>query len=267
MLAMPHFLQRPRGRWRPCAAWASHAAQPLDARADPRLPRRAPRRRAGADRHRLPRRGRRGPRARASAAAGARLPGQMGPEWVVAEQLRARGLDPIDVKVVIMTHLHYDHAGRGRGVPAGDVRRRRRRVGARRARAASRLPRPAVRAPFDWRVIDFDDPRGHVVRHLRAHVDLFGDGSVRLLSTPGHSTGHLSVLLRLEPAAASCCSPPTPPTRGARSTRSSSRSSSTTSTATALAARDPPLPRAVPETPRSSAATTPRVAGVRELYA
>src|SRR4029078_5219869 len=28
-------------------------------------------------------------------------------------------------------------------------------------------------------------------------VDLFGDGSIRLLSTPGHSKGHMSVLLRL----------------------------------------------------------------------
>ena len=28
-------------------------------------------------------------------------------------------------------------------------------------------------------------------------IDLFGDGSVRLLSTPGHTRGHMSVLLRL----------------------------------------------------------------------
>ena len=28
-------------------------------------------------------------------------------------------------------------------------------------------------------------------------IDLFGDGSVRLLSTPGHTKGHMSVLLRL----------------------------------------------------------------------
>ena len=29
-------------------------------------------------------------------------------------------------------------------------------------------------------------------------VDLFGDGAIRLLSTPGHSPGHMSVLLNLE---------------------------------------------------------------------
>jgi glyoxylase-like metal-dependent hydrolase (beta-lactamase superfamily II) len=30
-----------------------------------------------------------------------------------------------------------------------------------------------------------------------ATVDLLGDGTVRLISTPGHTAGHLSVLLRL----------------------------------------------------------------------
>ena len=29
-------------------------------------------------------------------------------------------------------------------------------------------------------------------------IDLFADGSVRLLSTPGHTKGHMSVLLRLQ---------------------------------------------------------------------
>jgi glyoxylase-like metal-dependent hydrolase (beta-lactamase superfamily II) len=29
-------------------------------------------------------------------------------------------------------------------------------------------------------------------------IDLFGDGSVRLVSTPGHTLGHQSVVLRLE---------------------------------------------------------------------
>jgi glyoxylase-like metal-dependent hydrolase (beta-lactamase superfamily II) len=28
-------------------------------------------------------------------------------------------------------------------------------------------------------------------------LDLFGDGSVRLASTPGHTTGHMSVIVRL----------------------------------------------------------------------
>jgi glyoxylase-like metal-dependent hydrolase (beta-lactamase superfamily II) len=29
-------------------------------------------------------------------------------------------------------------------------------------------------------------------------IDLFGDGTIRLISTPGHTVGHLSVLLRLD---------------------------------------------------------------------
>src|SRR5688500_16354357 len=35
---------------------------------------------------------------------------EMERDQVVTEQLRARGVDPIDVRIVVMTHLHYDHA-------------------------------------------------------------------------------------------------------------------------------------------------------------
>ena len=41
-----------------------------------------------------------------------------------------------------------------------------------------------------------DAERDEAVGDGRA-VDLFGDGTVRLLSTPGHTKGHMSVLLRL----------------------------------------------------------------------
>jgi glyoxylase-like metal-dependent hydrolase (beta-lactamase superfamily II) len=46
------------------------------------------------------------------------------------------------------------------------------------------------------RLLDFDregEPHGPFSRT----VDLLGDGSIRLLSTPGHTPGHLSVLVRL----------------------------------------------------------------------
>lgn len=34
------------------------------------------------------------------------------PEWDLAEQLRKNGVEPEDVKYVIITHLHYDHCGK-----------------------------------------------------------------------------------------------------------------------------------------------------------
>ena len=47
--------------------------------------------------------------------------------------------------------------------------------------------RPHFDPALRWRAID-----------VEPDADLFGDGSVRLLHTPGHTRGHLSLLLRLE---------------------------------------------------------------------
>jgi glyoxylase-like metal-dependent hydrolase (beta-lactamase superfamily II) len=124
---------------------------------------------------------------------------EMEPEWTVAEQLRARGVDPIDVKVIVMTHLHYDHAS-----AVGDFPQATFIVDAEEWRAARSGGFTRGYAPklfghaFDWREIDFDDPRVTSFATFGRTVDLFGDGAIRLLSTPGHSKGHMSVLLRLE---------------------------------------------------------------------
>ena len=34
----------------------------------------------------------------------------MQPEWAVPDQLRERGVDPDAIELIVMTHLHYDHA-------------------------------------------------------------------------------------------------------------------------------------------------------------
>jgi N-acyl homoserine lactone hydrolase len=132
-----------------------------------------------------------------AAAIAARI--EMEPQWAVAEQLRARGVDPIDVKVIVMTHLHYDHAGAVADFPQATFV-----VDAEEWRAARSggftrgYARKLFDHRFDWREIDFDDPRVTSFASFGRTVDLFGDGSIRLLSTPGHTKGHMSVLLRLE---------------------------------------------------------------------
>jgi len=45
-------------------------------------------------------------------------------------------------------------------------------------------------------LVDFDDD-GQPYGSFASTIDLIGDGSIRLVSTPGHTVGHLSVLLRL----------------------------------------------------------------------
>lgn len=99
---------------------------------------------------------------------------------------------------VVMTHLHVDHTSGMRLLPRATF------TCARQERAASQGR--------------FAAGRGYVARHLppasrmrrldvagdgrpygpfAKTVDLFGDGSTRLISTPGHTPGHLSVLLNV----------------------------------------------------------------------
>jgi N-acyl homoserine lactone hydrolase len=124
---------------------------------------------------------------------------EMEADWAVVEQLPARGVDAMDVRVVVMTHLHYDHAGAIAAFPQATFV-----VDAAEWRAARSggftkgYSHKLIDHAFDWREIDFDDPRVESFATFGRTVDLFGDGSIRLLSTPGHSKGHMSVLLRLQ---------------------------------------------------------------------
>jgi N-acyl homoserine lactone hydrolase len=124
---------------------------------------------------------------------------EMEPGGAAVDQLRARGVDPMDVGVVVMTHLHYDHAGAVSDFPRATFV-----VDAAEWRAARSggftrgYSHKLIDHPFTWREIAFDDPHVTSFASFGRTVDLFGDGSVRLLSTPGHTPGHMSVLLALE---------------------------------------------------------------------
>ncbi len=119
----------------------------------------------------------------------------------VPAQLRKRGLDPGEIPVVVMTHMHLDHTSAISEFPQSTFV-----VSETEWEAAARGPSPTLngyRRPhfdyaFDYRTIDFD--RGGIDSYAsfgRA-FDLFGDGSIHLAFTPGHSPGHMSVVCRLK---------------------------------------------------------------------
>jgi N-acyl homoserine lactone hydrolase len=127
---------------------------------------------------------------------------RMHPDQGIAEQLRARGVEPADVQTVLMTHLHWDHTAGASQLAhaefvtgAGELR------AARRWGATLKAYRRAHLAGLRFREVDPAQPHGSFERTL----DLFGDGSVRLVATPGHSAGHMSVLLTLEDRQALLC--------------------------------------------------------------
>jgi len=120
----------------------------------------------------------------------------------VPAQLRSRGIEPSEIKTVIMTHLHGDHASGISEFPGPTFL-----ISQQEWDEASTVSRPAMHGyvrrhfdhAFDFRTIDFgaDDGVDSFATFGRA-VDVFGDGSVRLAFTPGHTLGHMSVVLRLK---------------------------------------------------------------------
>lgn len=121
----------------------------------------------------------------------------------VQEEVIARGVDPSEVSRVVMTHLHNDHASGSAQWPQATF------VVDRAERAAADGPGPYVKSHLAtierWQEIDHAGPEAQAFETFGRTIDLFGDGEVRLVSSPGHSLGHQSVLLRLRDRYALIC--------------------------------------------------------------
>ena len=116
----------------------------------------------------------------------------------LVSKLRAKGLAPGDIHVVLMTHLHNDHAsGISNFSDATFVLSETEWEHAQRPKTIEGYRAAHYDHAFDYTTVDFDAPFIDSYGPFGRTFDLFGDGSVRLVYTPGHSPGHTSVILRL----------------------------------------------------------------------
>jgi len=97
----------------------------------------------------------------------------------LAGELEALGVKPSDVKAVAISHTHPDHIGNVETFPQAMLY--------------------VQKAEYEWPG-ENGAPRfnpDHPVTKLEGDYDVFGDGSVVIISTPGHTPGHQSLLVRL----------------------------------------------------------------------
>jgi N-acyl homoserine lactone hydrolase len=97
----------------------------------------------------------------------------------LASQLEMLAVKPADIKYVAISHTHPDHIGNIEMFPQTMLL--------------------VQKAEYEW-----PSPLGvgrfkaeHPVTKLEGDYDVFGDGSVTVLATPGHTPGHQSLLVKL----------------------------------------------------------------------
>ena len=96
----------------------------------------------------------------------------------LAAQLDELGVKPSDIKFVAVSHTHPDHVGNVTLFPQSTLL--------------------VQKAEYDW-----PSPLGprfkpeHPATKLDGDHDVFGDGSIVIVATPGHTPGHQSLLVKL----------------------------------------------------------------------
>ncbi len=116
-----------------------------------------------------------------------------------AQQLRSRGIEPGEVERVVMTHLHVDHTSGMRLLPKATFICTRQEWKAAHGRLAAMSGYVGHHLPPESRVQLVDlNAQGEPAAGFDRTLDLLGDGTIRLLFTPGHTHGHQSLLLKLE---------------------------------------------------------------------
>jgi len=119
---------------------------------------------------------------------------EISPEEEIGAQLKRLGIAPRDVAKVVLTHLHGDHMDGLKDFPGVPIWLSRREFQPFLSPSGGRMQRLGIKLPagFAPTLIDFrPDPLGPFSQSF----PLTRDGKVVAVPTPGHTAGHLSVIV------------------------------------------------------------------------
>ncbi|TVR27431.1 MAG: N-acyl homoserine lactonase family protein [Balneolaceae bacterium] len=107
----------------------------------------------------------------------------------IDEQLQRIGKSVDDVKYVIHSHFHLDHAGNISMFPNATH------IVQKAELKNAWWPEQFQRAAYV--LDDYKNTRNYNFMEITGDLDLFGDGSIELIDTKGHTQGHQSLIVRL----------------------------------------------------------------------
>jgi N-acyl homoserine lactone hydrolase len=113
----------------------------------------------------------------------------VGPDDNLETLLRSIGHAPSTVDLVVVSHLHYDHCGGLAQLPGAEV------FACRSELEFATAPAAGQRDAY-W-AGDFASVPPARLRLIDTEQDLAGDGSLVIVPTPGHTPGHVALLVRL----------------------------------------------------------------------
>ncbi|MEA3132587.1 MAG: N-acyl homoserine lactone hydrolase [Gammaproteobacteria bacterium] len=108
----------------------------------------------------------------------------------LVDQLKSLGMAPADVNFVAFSHFHFDHTGNANEFPHSVWI-----INQNELKAALATPTPPGIQPDT-----FSGYKSAKTQMINGDLDVFGDGTVRILSAPGHTPGHQVMAVRLTKA-------------------------------------------------------------------
>jgi glyoxylase-like metal-dependent hydrolase (beta-lactamase superfamily II) len=124
---------------------------------------------------------------------------EIGPDETLPRLLASLGHDLGEVKLVVMSHLHQDHIGGLAELKDAEIivsQEEWGQLGKRVPELDGFLTRHIDVPGLNWKKIELAPTSDESVAPFASSYDVFDDGSLVLLPTPGHTAGSLSMLIR-----------------------------------------------------------------------